>query len=75
MLAMGAWVNLRGRRYQVLEEEFIAFVLMPHDEALRRSYGMGSKAIAVELQAMADSTRVGMGPRSGVVSRATKAIR
>ena len=61
ILALGAWSNLRGRRHQVLEGEFLAFLLRPHDEALRRSYGMGAKAIAASVQAIADSTREGLG--------------
>ena len=60
MLALGAWSNLRGRRHQVLEGEFLAFLLKPHDDALRRSYGMGAKALAAGVQAIADSTRAGL---------------
>ena len=58
--AMVAWVNLRGRRYQVLEEEFLAFLLGPHDGALRNNYGMGATDIAAGIQAIADSTRTGL---------------
>ena len=58
--AMSAWVNLRGRRYQVLEEEFLLFVLTPHDEALRKTYGMGANAIASGVQAIANSMRTGL---------------
>ena len=61
MLALGCWSNLRGRRHQVLEGEFIAFLLRPHDEALERAYGMGAQAIAAGVQAIADSTRAGLG--------------
>ena len=59
MRAMTAWVNLRGRRYQVLEGEFLGFVLGPHDGALRRCYGMGAGEIAAGVQAIADSMRTG----------------
>ena len=58
--AMASWVNLRGRRYQVLEEEFLSFVLRPHDEALRNCYGMGADEIAAGIQAIANSTRTGI---------------
>ena len=57
--AMAAWVTLRGRRYQVLEEEFLNFVLRPHDEALRKCYGLGANEIAAGMQAIADATRSG----------------
>lgn len=57
--AMAAWVNLRGRRYQVLEEEFLKFMLRPHDEILRKCYGMGADEIASEVQAIADTSRTG----------------
>ena len=66
MRVMMAWVNLRGRRYQVLEKEFLQFVLQPHDEALRQSYGMGAKAIAAGVQAIANSMRAGL---SGATER------
>ena len=58
--AMAAWVSLRGRRYQVLEEEFLKFMLHPHDEILRKHYGMGADAIAREVQSIADTSRTGM---------------
>ena len=61
MLALGSWSNLRGRRHQVLEGEFLAFLLRPHDEALERAYRMGAEAIAAGVQAIADSTRAGLG--------------
>lgn len=53
------WVALRGNRYPVLEEEFFAFVLAPHDHALRQAYGVGSQEIAAGFQAIADSIRTG----------------
>ena len=58
--AMAAWVNLRGRRYQVLEEEFLNFMLGPHDEVLRKCYGTGAEEIAAAIQAIADASRTGL---------------
>lgn len=69
MRAMTAWVSLRGRRYQVLEEEFLGFVLAPHDDALRRCYGMGARAIAAGVQAIADSMRTGFSDAAERVER------
>lgn len=57
--AMAAWVNLRGRRYQVLEEEFLKFMLRPHDETLRKCYDMGADEIAAGVQAIADTSQMG----------------
>ncbi|MDX0018398.1 hypothetical protein GOC03_03275 [Sinorhizobium meliloti] len=59
--AKSAWVLLRGHRYQVLEEEFYAYVLQPHDDVLREVYGIGSAEIAAGFQAMADASRAGQG--------------
>ncbi len=59
MRATTAWVNLRGRRYQVLEEEFLAFLLGPHDAALRKCYGMAATEIAEGVQSIADTMRTG----------------
>lgn len=59
--AKGAWVLLRGHRYQVLEEEFYAYVLAPHDEVLRETYGVGALEIAKGFQAMANASRAGQG--------------
>ena len=61
MLALSSWANLRGRRHQLLEGEFLGFLLRPHDKALRRVYGMRAEAIAGGVQAIADSTRAGLG--------------
>ena len=72
LLALGSWANLRGRRYQVLEGEFLAFVLRPHDEALKRSYGMGAEAIAAGMQAIADSNREGLGEAAESMGRAAE---
>jgi SEC-C motif len=49
------WVLMRGNRYGVLEEEFYAFALEPHAEALRAAYGIGAKEIAAGIQAAVDS--------------------
>lgn len=53
------WVTIRGRRYQVMEEEFFQYVLWPHDEAIQQTYGIGSAKLAKELQKAADAPRVG----------------
>lgn len=53
------WVLIRGRRYQVMEEEFFQYVLLPHDEAIKETYGIGSAELAKELQKAADAPRVG----------------
>ncbi|MCB5945842.1 YecA family protein [Acidocella sp. KAb 2-4] len=57
--AKSTWVMLRGNRYQVLEGEFYRYVLMPHDDALKEVYGVGSSDMAEGFQAMADATRSG----------------
>lgn len=57
--AMLAWVNLRGRRYQALDEEFLRLVLKPHDLALRNSYGIGADAISHGIQEVSDALRTG----------------
>lgn len=57
--ALSTWVLLRGHRYQVLEEEFFRFALAPHDEALKRAYGVGAVEIAAGVQAIADTVRTG----------------
>lgn len=71
--AMAAWVTLRGRRYQVLEEEFLTFVLRPHDDALRKWYGMGAKDIAAGIQAIANSTRTGLSDAVDLIGRGMRA--
>ena len=58
-LAKSTWVLIRGNRYQVLEEEFVAFVLEPHADALRAVYGMEFGAIAAGIQAIAETMRSG----------------
>lgn len=57
--AKSSWILIRGHRYQVLEEEFLEFVLAPHDAALQTAYGIDSKAIAAGIQAISDSQRMG----------------
>jgi hypothetical protein len=58
-LAKSNWVMMRGNRYQVLEKEFFAFVLMPHNDILEEVYGVGADDIAIGIQAVADSMRTG----------------
>lgn len=53
------WTLIRGNRYQVLEREFFAFVLAPHNEALKIAYGVGAEEIAVGFQEIANSMRTG----------------
>ena len=71
--AMAAWVNLRGRRYQVLEEEFLKFMLGPHDEVLRKCYGIGADEIAAAVQAIADASRTGLSRASEEIELTMKA--
>lgn len=58
--AKANWVSIRGHRHQVLEEEFLAYVLSPHDETLRELYGVDAAAIARGVQALVDATRAGL---------------
>lgn len=53
------WIMLRGNRYQVLESEFYRYVLAPHDDVLKKIYGVGATEIAEGFQDMANSTRSG----------------
>ena len=71
--AMAAWVNLRGRRYQVLEEEFLKFMLRPHDEVLWKCYGMGADEVAAGVQAIADASRTGLSRASEEIELGMKA--
>ncbi|AOE85912.1 hypothetical protein THL1_3364 [Pseudomonas sp. TCU-HL1] len=57
--ALSTWVLVRGARYQVLEEEFFSFALAPHDEALRRVYGVGAQEVAQGIQDLANAIRMG----------------
>ena len=53
------WVLMRGRRYQMLEEEFFMFVLKPHARALQTAYGMKPGEIATGVQGIANALRAG----------------
>ena len=57
--AKTAWVMIRGHRYQVMEEEFFKFVFEPHDDALRKAYGIGFEEIASGVQSIANAFRAG----------------
>ncbi len=57
---LSTWILIRGRRYQVLEEEFFRYVLSPHDDVLRELYGVGADEIAAGIQAAVDSLRAGI---------------
>lgn len=59
MQALSSWVSIRGHRYQALEFEFFAFVLGPHDDALKAAYGVGAEEVATGIQAAVDATRYG----------------
>lgn len=54
------WVMIRGKRYQVLEEEFFSFTLEPHDDVLQELYGIGASEIAAEIQKVAEASRSGV---------------
>jgi len=66
-LAKTTWVSIRGHRYQVLEEEFFRFVLEPHEDALRRAYGIGASDVAMGIQAITNSMREGFGRGTNVL--------
>jgi len=53
------WVIIRGRRFQVLEEEFFSYVLKPHTAELQGTYGITSDQLAAELQKIANAPREG----------------
>ena len=55
--ALSDWISIRGQGHRAPEQEFFEAVLAPHDEALRRSYGVGAAEIAAGLQAAADAMR------------------
>jgi len=57
--AKSKWILLRGNRHEVLEGEFYAFVLEPHDAILRDTYGMSAVDIAAGFQAAANASRSG----------------
>jgi hypothetical protein len=54
------WVMIRGKRYQVLEEEFFSYTLKPHDDVLKELYGIGAEGIAKEIQKVSDAARAGV---------------
>jgi hypothetical protein len=56
---MSNWVMVRGRRYQVLEQEFFSYVLAPHDAKIQEVYGVSSDFIAEEIQKVANAPRTG----------------
>ncbi|MDA9489563.1 hypothetical protein XI08_10420 [Bradyrhizobium sp. CCBAU 11361] len=49
------WVLVRGNRFGGLEGEFYGFVLGPHDQILRETYGIGAAEIAAGIQAAVNS--------------------
>src|SRR5258708_2531726 len=57
--ALSDWISIRGQDHCAPEQEFFETVLAPHDEALRRGYGIGAPEIATGLQAAADAMRKG----------------
>jgi hypothetical protein len=57
--ALSDWIACRGEAHRAPEREFFDVVLAPHDEALRRCYGIGAAEIAAGLQAAADAMRKG----------------
>jgi hypothetical protein len=65
-VAKSSWVS-PVQRPEALQEEFLAFVLDPHDEALRRRHGIGTADIIKRLLALPDTMR-------SVQQRAAEAI-
>lgn len=57
--ALSTWVLLRGHRYQVREEGFFRFALAPHDDALKRAYGVG--AVGIGPASRQSPTKCGLG--------------
>jgi hypothetical protein len=57
--AKSTWTLIRGHRYQVLEREFFEFALAPHQDALKKAYGIGAAEIASGMQTIADTIRGG----------------
>ena len=72
--AMASWVNLRGRRYLVLEEEFLIIVLCLYGEALRNCYGIGAKEIVAGAQVIANSIRTGFSDAVERIERGNMAV-
>ena len=71
--ARSGWVLLRGHRYPVLEEEFYAYVLGPHDDVLREVYGAGSAEIAAGFQAAVTASIAGQGMAAETLDRSVQA--
>jgi hypothetical protein len=59
-IAKMAWTAVRGSRYAVLEEEFLQFVLQPHNDALVQAYGVGASEVASEIQSISNAMRAGL---------------
>ncbi len=54
------WVLIRGRRYQVMEEEFFSYVLQPHDDIIQELYGISASDLSREIQAAVAAVREGI---------------
>ena len=54
------WVLIRGRRYQVMEEEFFSYVLQPHDDVIQELYGVSASRLSGEIQAAVSAMREGI---------------
>lgn len=54
-LSLCKWFFIRGKRYQKLEEEFLQYVLLPHNESLKQTYGLDGREIAGEWQKAIDN--------------------
>ena len=55
-VAKSSWVS-PAHRPEALQEEFLAFVLTPHDEALRQRHGIGAADIIKRLLAISGTMR------------------
>ncbi|SER81562.1 hypothetical protein SAMN04490244_10391 [Tranquillimonas rosea] len=63
------WVLIRGRRYPVMEEEFLNYVLQPHDAIIRELYDISAPDLAKEIQAAAAAAREGIDRARDVIER------
>ena len=54
------WVLIRGRRYQVMEEEFFSYVFQPHDDVIQELYGVTASNLAEEIQSAVSAVREGI---------------
>jgi hypothetical protein len=61
--ARSTWITLRGNRYQVLEGEFFAFVLEPHDAALQAAYGVSARVVSDGIQRLRRQCERGLATR------------